>query len=40
MFMDGIKDFKSRPLLYNKLIEQHKRQNPNCTCDVDYIEIK
>jgi len=38
-FSEGIDGFKSRPILYNKLIEQHKREHPDCVCKITRLSI-
>jgi len=38
-FEKNICEFKHHPILFNKLIEQHKRENKDCTCKVDYIDL-
>ena len=39
MFIKSINEFRSRPILFNKLIEMHKRETPDCSCKLEYIII-
>jgi len=39
MFIKSINEFRARPILFNKLVEKHKRENKNCTCNIEYIDI-
>ena len=39
MFIKSINEFKHHPILFNKLVEMHKRETPNCTCELEYINI-
>jgi len=32
MFSRGISAFRSRPILYQMLIEKHLKENSNCVC--------
>ena len=39
VFKKDIDEFKSHPILYNKLIEMHKRDSDNCNCKLRRIEF-
>ena len=40
MFKKGINDFKHHPILSNRLVEKHKKENPDCNCNLEYIRME
>lgn len=39
-FQKGIWSFKSRPLLFNSFLYKHLKENPKCTCDIEYLKLE
>ena len=38
-FKEGINVFRRNPILFNRLLEKHMKENPNCNCNIKYIDI-
>ena len=38
MFGKSINEFKSHPILYNRLIERHLKENKDCSCKLEMIK--
>ena len=37
-FIKSINEFRTRPILFNRLLDQHKKQNENCSCNIEFID--